>query len=164
MATMTKEHQFVPHGECTWVRLGGHIQTGGYSPCFSRAFGFLCDHITECTIYMAPKEVGEEPQKVIVTKPTEEKKGDKNFDLWWAILGGSPGNFGIITEIKIKGIKDADHPHVHAMTIACHYTKKTFQHFMEIMAEYNDDDNLPADFTFNVLMLEGMSFTKDRRG
>lgn len=149
---------FVPHGECAWVRVGGHMQTGGYSPFFSRSFGFFIDHVQEFTILLPPNDNNPKPEKVVVKKPAKRVPGDRNSDLWWAILGGSPGNFGVVLEMKVRGIKDTDHGDARAMSISFVYDgngKEKLETFLEILSEYNDDDNLPADYAINVVCLAG---------
>lgn len=157
-AMMRSRGQFIPHGECSWVRVGGHMQTGGYSPFFSSSFGFFCDHVLEFTIILPPNRENPKSRKVVVTKPEKRVPGNLNSDLWWAVQGGSPGNFGVITEMKVKGINDAYHQDARAMSITFTYDKRgkeKLQTFLEILSEYNDDENLPADYAFNVICLAG---------
>lgn len=91
-----KDHQlFVPHGQCTDVRLGGHAQTGGYGQ-LGRSFGLLGDHVWGIRMIDHEGEIQE------VTKAS-------NAELFHAILGGSPGNFGVITHYTIEVHRDSDH-------------------------------------------------------
>jgi hypothetical protein len=91
-----RDHQlFVPHGQCSDVRLGGHAQTGGYG-MLARSFGLFGDHIWAIRMVNHNGEIQE------VTKAS-------NAELFYAILGGSPGNFGIITHYTIEVHHDRDH-------------------------------------------------------
>ena len=81
----------VPHGECTWVAVGGHVQTGGYSPSFSRSFGYFCDHVKWFDIVLAPTKPGEVPPTQRIVKPGSTGASAQNDDIWWAVLGRSPG-------------------------------------------------------------------------
>ncbi|KAJ9614036.1 hypothetical protein H2200_002172 [Cladophialophora chaetospira] len=91
-----KSHQlFVPHGQCTDVRLGGHAQTGGYGQ-LGRSFGLFGDHIWAIRLINHDGEIQE------VTKAN-------NPELFFAITGGSPGNFGVITHYTIEVHRDVDH-------------------------------------------------------
>lgn len=80
---------FVPHGQCAYVCTGGHGQTGGYGQ-LGRSFGLLGDHIRAIRMVNHTGEIIPE-----ITKQS-------NPDLFNAILGGSPGNFGIITHYIIE--------------------------------------------------------------
>jgi len=137
------------------------MQTGGYSPFFSRSFGFFCDHVQEFTIILPPNDENPQPRKVAVTKPQKREPGNLNSDLWWAVQGGSPGNFGVITEMKVNGVNDAHHQDARSMSITFVYDKRgkeILETYLEILSEYNDDENLPADYTFNVISLAGAYF------
>ncbi|KAI4234330.1 MAG: hypothetical protein L6R40_006807 [Gallowayella cf. fulva] len=91
-----RSHQFfVPHGQCADVRLGGHAQTGGYGQ-LGRSFGLFGDHIWGIRMINHEGEIQE------VTKGSDP-------ELFYAILGGSPGNFGVITHYTIEVHRDAEH-------------------------------------------------------
>ena len=63
-----------------------------------RAFGLFGDHIRSFEIITANSE------KVVVTQ-------DSNPELFFAVLGGCPGNFGVLTHVTIEPHRDSDHPH-----------------------------------------------------
>lgn len=91
---------FVPHGQCVDVHLGGHAQTGGYGQ-LGRSFGLLGDHIRGIRLIDYNGEIRE---------LTKDSTGDVfNGDLFNVILGGSPGNFGVITHYTIEVHRDEDH-------------------------------------------------------
>ncbi len=89
----------IPHGECPLVALGGHVQTGGYGHIL-RSYGLAIDHVHEFEIYLHDGE------SKVVRRPDAP---DEN-SLYWAVLGGGPGSFGVLTEITFECIRDADHP------------------------------------------------------
>ncbi|KAF5648856.1 6-hydroxy-D-nicotine oxidase [Fusarium sp. NRRL 25303] len=79
---------FVPHGQCAYVCTGGHGQTGGYGQ-LGRSFGLFGDHIIKIRLIDHNGSVQN------VTKESDS-------ELFYAILGGSPGNFGIITHYTVE--------------------------------------------------------------
>ena len=155
---LRKQEMFVPHGECSTVAVGGHIQTGGFSPSFSRSFGLFVDHAVEFTIVLAPEGPGREPVKKVVKKP----QAGETDEMWYTILGGSPGNFGVITEVTFHVRKDKDHQHSRAIWFPFLYEvpntgRIIFEALMKIACEYSDDEKLPSDYCFNVFMINGNS-------
>lgn len=75
-------------GSCPTVGIGGLATGGGFS--FSgRKFGLTVDNIEEVRIVLSDG-------KVHIASPSNKK------DLFWAICGAGGGNFGIITDFKIK--------------------------------------------------------------
>ncbi|KAG9596573.1 FAD-binding domain-containing protein, partial [Aureobasidium melanogenum] len=79
---------FVPHGQCAYVCVGGHGQTGGYGQ-LGRSFGLFGDHIVGIRMVDYNGDVKE------VTEQSDS-------ELFNAIRGGSPGNFGIITHYVVN--------------------------------------------------------------
>jgi FAD/FMN-containing dehydrogenase len=76
------QHQvFVPHGQCVNVHVGGHVQTGGYGQ-LGRSFGLFGDHVLSLEV------VDHEGNFKEVTRASDP-------ELFYAILGGSPGNLRI---------------------------------------------------------------------
>ena len=89
---------FIPIGTCSNVHLGGHVQSGGYG-MLRRSFGLLCDYVEGFEIILAngKHEKIWRPNSTLAPKDLESdcNKLKENDDLFWAVLGGSPGNFGI---------------------------------------------------------------------
>ncbi|RKK10107.1 hypothetical protein BFJ66_g12145 [Fusarium oxysporum f. sp. cepae] len=91
LAYLASHGLFAPTGQCAYVCLGGHGQTGGYGQ-LGRSFGLLGDYITEIRM------IDHSGKVQIINK-------DKNAELFYAIRGGSPGNFGVITHYTIMVFK-----------------------------------------------------------
>ncbi|KAF9776830.1 hypothetical protein IL306_004916 [Fusarium sp. DS 682] len=91
LAYLTNHGLFTPTGQCAYVCLGGHGQTGGYGQ-LGRSFGLLGDHITEIRMIDHKGEV------LHINK-------DQHAELFYAIRGGSPGNFGVVTHYTIMAFK-----------------------------------------------------------
>ena len=129
---------FMPHGQCYHVHLGGHAQTGGYGQ-LTRGFGLFADHVTELEVINADCE------KITVTKESDP-------DLFFALLGGSPGNFGVLTHLTIKPLRDEDHPVSRGMKLACLYDKRTLKNLLDVMVDMASDSDFPQDFDYCVTL------------
>ena len=136
---------FVPHGQCTDVHLGGHAQTGGYGQ-LGRSFGLLGDHIRGIRMINYDGDVQE------VTKAS-------NAELFYAMLGGSPGNFGIITHYTIEVYRDADYwfPETDARPRGLKslwlYSRLVVQKLLDEVAVMADDLEFPRNFDLTVSIL-----------
>jgi hypothetical protein len=134
------EHNlFVPHGQCTTVHLGGHVQTGGYGQ-LGRSFGLLGDHVISLEIVDHEGKVKE------VTI-----KSDK--ELFSAILGGSPGNFGVITHFTLKVYRDQDYEGSWGVKSVYEYTPATLKRLLGYMVEMSDNENFPCNYDYCVSVL-----------
>jgi hypothetical protein len=78
----------LPIGDCSEVCVGGYMQGGGYS-FSSRTYGMQCDNVLEVRVMLA--------DGVVVTG-----NADRNSDLYWAVCGGTGGNFGVLLSIKYQ--------------------------------------------------------------
>ncbi|KAI0017857.1 FAD binding domain-containing protein [Xylariomycetidae sp. FL0641] len=87
-AYLQQHKLFVPHGLCAYVCVGGHAQTGGYGQ-LCRSFGLFGDHVRTIRL------VGHDAVIRDVTKANDP-------DLFYAVLGGSPGNFGVVTHFTLE--------------------------------------------------------------
>ena len=71
-----------------------------------------------------------------------------NDDLFWAVMGGSPGNFGILTHVRIRPLHDKDYPDSRMMHFMTEYTPEKHHALESILAEMNGDPELPKNFNF----------------
>ena len=78
-------HLHVPGGSCHDVCVAGFMQGGGYGYT-SRKFGMNCDNVLAVRVMLADGRIVVANNKV-------------NRDLFWAVRGGTGGNFGILLEI-----------------------------------------------------------------
>ena len=138
---------FVPHGQCGAVRLGGHLQSGGFSVLCGRSFGWFSDHVVSFRIITA------DLQTRVVRRPDPARPDAGNDALWFAAIGGSPGNFGVVTQLTLRPLWDVDYPESRTMTVYMHYTPEAHEALLQIVAQYNDDDELPADFNVCTFIL-----------
>ncbi len=130
---------FMPTGQCYDVHVGGHAQTGGYGQ-LARAFGLFSDQILSFEIFMA-----DGTKRVIAADSPEQF--DK--DLFFAVLGGGPGNYGIVTHITIRPFKDSDHKYARAFKKIIPYDPK-FDHnvLVQLLDLTQEWENAPGDYDF----------------
>jgi FAD binding domain/Berberine and berberine like len=87
-ATLDEYGLHVPGGECDEVCVGGYMQGGGQG-FTSRTYGMHCDNVIEVRVMLADGS--------IVTANAQQ-----NYDLWWAVRGGTGGNFGVLLTEKLQ--------------------------------------------------------------
>jgi len=78
----------VPGGECPDVCVGGYMQGGGYG-FTSVTFGMNCDNVIDLRVMLANGQVVTASESV-------------NSDLWWAMRGGTGGNFGVLLSVRYQ--------------------------------------------------------------
>lgn len=78
----------VPGGECPDVCVAGYVQGGGYG-FTSCTYGMSCDNVLSMRVMLA--------DGTIVTASSTE-----NADLFWAMRGGTGGNFGILLSLEFE--------------------------------------------------------------
>lgn len=87
-ATLDEYGLHVPGGECDEVCVAGYMQGGGQG-LTSRTYGMHCDNVIEVRVMLADGS--------IVTA-----NAGQNADLWWAVRGGTGGNFGVLLTEKLQ--------------------------------------------------------------
>jgi len=127
---------FLPTGQCCWVHLGGHMQTGGIGQ-LCRAYGLIIDYIQEFTVFTADGNK-------TVAKPDDE--------LFRACLGQSfGGNYGIVTNVVFKPLQNKDHKYSRAGRWVLPYTKgadrETLEAIFTLIAQWKD---APGDYDFSM--------------
>jgi hypothetical protein len=78
----------VPGGECPDVCVGGYMQGGGYG-FTSVTFGMNCDNVLSARVMLVDGSIVLASEK-------------QNSDLWWAIRGGTGGNFGVVLSVTYQ--------------------------------------------------------------
>ena len=136
---LKKNKAFVPHGQCVAVHVGGHVQTGGYGQ-LGRSFGLFGDHVISLEIVDHAGEVKE------VTKQSDP-------ELFYGLLGGSPGNFGIITHFTINVHQDKDHIGSRGVKSIYWYDTKTLKRLLDVIVEMAENPDFPPNYDYCVSVL-----------
>jgi len=130
---LAERNLFVPHGQCAHVHVGGHAHTGGYgNSC--RGFGLFGDR------FKAIKVITADGHNRWIERGTEDSD---ERDLFYAVLGGSPGNFAILTHIKLQALLSEAHPHARGLRLVLPYTRSVMTGLMQIKADMASESNLP---------------------
>jgi len=139
---------FTPYGECPDVHMGGHCQTGGVS-FISPSFGILADYIESITLILADnKDPDNVARKIVIPRNTTDPY---LADIFYSTLGGSPGNFGVLTEVQIKPLKDSNYSDARGCLYAFPYSKQRLQRFLDLNSEYIEN-SLPIDYCYTVMV------------
>ena len=134
-----KHKAFVPHGQCVNVHLGGHVQTGGYGQ-LGRSFGLFGDHVISLEV------VDHEGNFKEVTRTSDS-------ELFYAILGGSPGNLCVITHFTIEVHLDKNYKGSRGVKSIYWYNPKTLKGLLDILVEMSDDEDFPRNYDFCISVL-----------
>ncbi len=78
----------VPSGACGNVCVAGFMQGGGYGYT-SRKFGMNCDNVVGVTVMLYDTSI-------------VQATADVNSDLFWAVRGGTGGNFGVLLQVTFQ--------------------------------------------------------------
>lgn len=135
---------FVPHGQCSSVHIGGHAQTGGYGQS-GRSFGLLGDHIESLVVVDPDDDVAQ----------VKEVRKDNNPDLFFALLGGSPGNLGVVTHLTLTIRRSDDYVGSYGMRAVHFFTQGKLQRFLKLLADMSDNETWPRNFDLCISVLSG---------
>lgn len=143
----------VPHGECPLVAVGGHTQTGGYGHTL-RSFGLLVDYVLSFEIVLA-----DSAEAVTIVRPDlPGGEHEHNNDIFYGVLGGGPGSFGVITQYTFEATRDSDHPHSTGFSCIYGFTKERFANIMDMTKQWTSgikDKTLQPDMD---MMATAISF------
>lgn len=87
-SVLDRHRLHVPGGGCEDVCVAGYMQGGGFG-FTSRRFGMNCDNVVEIAVMDRDGVV-------------HRADARSNADLFWAVRGGTGGNFGIVVEIAYR--------------------------------------------------------------
>lgn len=157
-AKFEKHDVTIPHGECPDVGIGGHVQTGGFGHLL-RSFGLALDYVKSFEIVLAHPVV----ESRTITRPVlmapDGEGSILNDRIFWGVMGGGPGSFGVITDIEFECIRDMDHPASCGYYGAYFYAKHVFRATMTVVQKRTEElhqlDVLPKDCDMMVSALSG---------
>jgi FAD/FMN-containing dehydrogenase len=134
----------IPHGECPRVAIGGHVQSGGYGHLL-RSYGLALDHVLDFKIYTSDGTL-----RTVHRPPAQDRSS-----LYWGVLGGGPGSFGILTEVTFDCIRDADHPHSSGYQGFFGYEKSLFSRAVNEVKDWTEkidsrDSAFPQDVDMEI--------------
>ncbi len=92
-ASLGQYQQSIPAGSCASVGIAGLI-TGGGLGIADREFGLTCDALLEAEMVTADGEI-------------RTINASEHADLFWALRGGGGGQFGVLTQLKMKTFPSA---------------------------------------------------------
>ena len=85
---LDRNNLHLPIGDCPEVCVAGYMQGGGYS-FTSRTFGMNCDNVLDVRVMLADG-------RIVTASDTQ------NYDLFWAVCGGTGGNFGVLLSVTFR--------------------------------------------------------------
>ncbi|KAJ7628980.1 hypothetical protein FB45DRAFT_748480 [Roridomyces roridus] len=129
---LRQNNVFVPHGQCSSLHLGGQVQTGGYGQ-LTRSFGLLGDHVVSLEI------IDFNGEKREITRANDP-------ELFFAWLGGSPGNLGVLTHVSIKVHRDADHTGSIGLLGVHIYDPAKLRTLLGHVTQMSDDPYFPRNY------------------
>ena len=137
----------VPHGECPFVAVGGHAQTGGYGHLM-RSFGLTLDYVQAIEIVLADGTA-----KTLVRPPEGQGPSTPDEELFWGVLGGNAGSFGIVTKYRFECIDASEYPNSYGFSAKRFYSKERLTRLMREVQSWTKqvaDGTLPAGLDFMV--------------
>lgn len=114
------------------VSTSDHVQTGGYEQ-LGRSFGLIGDY------FISLEVIDHEGESKEVTQ-----KGDP--DLFYALLGGSPGNLGVITHLTMEVKRDSDYQGSRGQRSLHLYEPEMMRGLLDILVEMSDSEDLGRNF------------------
>lgn len=90
---LAQHHKAVPHGDCFGVGAGGHFLTAGWDLILARRYGLGCQSVVGGRI-------------VLWDGSAVEVSEDQHPDLLHAMRGGAAAGVGVVTEIRLRLVKE----------------------------------------------------------
>ena len=110
-----------------------------------RSYGLALDHVLEFKIYTSDGTL-----RTVHRPPAQDKSS-----LFWGVLGGGPGSFGILTEVTFECIRDADHPYSWGYQGFLWYEKSLFSRAVNEVKDWTEkivsrDSAFPQDVDMEI--------------
>ena len=122
-----------------------------------RSFGILGDLVEGFDMVLAD---GGSARAVTVWKPDSEFGSELiegSDDLFWAVMGGSPGNLGVLTHVRFRPLHDRDYPDSRMMKYITKYSPERHRAVESILVEMAGDMELPSDYNGMITIMGGGS-------
>jgi hypothetical protein len=74
-------------------------------------------------------------------------------ELFYTILGGSPGNLGMIAHFMIEVHRDSDYKASRGLKSLYWYNPETLKHLLDILVEMSDNEDFPRNYDFCISVL-----------
>ena len=68
-------------------------------------------------------------------------------------MGGSPGNFGILTHVRLLPLHDKDYPDSRMMKFNTDYTPEKHQAVTALFAEMSGDEDFPRNYCYAITVM-----------
>ncbi|KAG0220723.1 hypothetical protein B0O80DRAFT_460088 [Mortierella sp. GBAus27b] len=135
--------RYIPHGQCSYVHIGGHCQTGGYGQLI-RSFGLMVDYILKFRLITADGQIR-----------SVRRDNPETRDLFYALAGGSPGNYGIVTHVTFKVLKDQNHRQSYGYRCEVKYTREVLEKLLDLVVKMDahGPDGRSADYDLCITMI-----------
>ena len=127
---------FLPHGSCYTVGVGGHWQTGGIGRV-SPIFGFAIDYMVAFDMILSDNT------KHSIVKP-QQNTSQFNDDLFYAVLGGGPGSWGVVTQFQVKPLRN-EFQHI----VRWSFNKEVLRFLLQTLTKLSDQD-VASDHVFTM--------------
>eukprot|EP01059_Diplonema_ambulator_P005159 TRINITY_DN14901_c0_g1_i1.p1 TRINITY_DN14901_c0_g1~~TRINITY_DN14901_c0_g1_i1.p1 ORF type:complete len:520 (+),score=177.90 TRINITY_DN14901_c0_g1_i1:63-1622(+) len=137
--TLSQNGLFIGGGECGTVHVGGHVQTGGYG-ILGRSFGALADNVVGFDIVLSDGRMHH------VAKPAATQVNSREGKLFWAVLGGGAGSWGVVTEYVLQARRDADYPHSTYYTCSVPWGREVFADMVGAMHTVSADPTWDTNY------------------
>lgn len=141
-STFTLKHLLsVPHGGCTGVGLGGHMQSSAWG-FMSNSHGSGLDRVESFRMVLADGAIG------------IFSRGDANNTVYRSVLGSAPGSWGVVTEYTFNGVRDIEVPHTRMLTTRLTWSReqflKSFRHAQFIVMDQEEKNLRDMKFIYVV--------------
>ena len=121
------------------IGIGAHVQTGGFG-LFARSLGLALDYVRRFQIVLADGSV----RWIHRPEPHGDRcypaHGNMNERLFFAVLGGGPGSFGIVTEIEFDVITDNNYPRSWGYQHTALYDKAALELGLQLLGRWVKED------------------------
>ncbi|MEV7831893.1 FAD-binding protein [Streptomyces subrutilus] len=121
----------LPLGRCPSIGVAGATLGGGLS-AFTRSWGLAIDHLTGVDIVTADGRL----------RSVDAHSSGADRDLYWAMLGGGGGNFGVVTALDYTTVDISD---MAFTSIVMRWPMKDMSALIQGWTAWNADPDLPRE-------------------